>query len=79
MLIKSFCYFRSLAKTIRVFDFKQFDIMKNSIMFLYCSYCHIKQMLYLRISAPHLMVRIRMRATTYCSSDLRERWKTQLI
>ncbi len=30
MLIKSFCYFRGLAKTLKVFDIKQFDLIKYS-------------------------------------------------
>ena len=77
--IKNFCYFRGLAKAIRIFGIKQFDLMKISIMFFICSYCHIKQILYLRICVPHLMARIKMRATTYCGSDLKARWETQLI
>ena len=77
--IKYFCYFSSLAETIKVFDIKRFDLMKISIMFFICSYCHIKQILYLRICVPHLMARIKMRATTYCGSDLKARWETQLI
>ena len=48
--IKCVCIFIGLPRILKIFGIKQFDIMRNSIMFIFCSYCDIGSILYLRIS-----------------------------